>query len=141
MYGQEFDIPEAQMNNLRKFESNERVSNLLNSGKISYSNAKKMKHDMESDSNLKNELGGDMFYNWINQCLNSKRNSIHLTKKNKSEVLDNQFIRSHEKNHGFSRPSTRHEKTANKHSTRIESYDHQITENLKRINEIMKKII
>lgn len=141
MYGQEFQIPETQMDNLQKFESNERIANLLKSGKISYSKAKKMKHDMESDSNLKNELGGDMFYNWINQTLNSKRSSIHTTKKNKSEVLDNQFITSHEKNHGLSRPSTKHEKSINKHSTRIETFENEITESLKRINDIMKKII
>lgn len=139
MYGQEFDIPKTQIDNLRKYEASERVLNLINSGKISYSNAKKMKHDMENGK--KNELGGDMFYNWINQTLNSKRTSIHTTKKNKSEVLDNQFIKPHEKNHGFARPSTKHEKSTNRHSTRIETFESQITENLKRINEIMKKII
>jgi len=136
LYGKEYNIPENHLENLKKFEKNERVSNLIKDGKISYSNAKKFKHDMESDSNLKQELGGDMFYNWINQTLNSDRGSLKNTKKSESEVMNNRFIRPHEKNslNTMLRPSKSHKKT-------IEKYDTAITENLKRINELMKKII
>lgn len=136
LYGKEYGIPENQLENLKKFETNERVSNLVKNGKISYSNAKKFKHDMESDSNLKQELGGDMFYNWINQTLGSDRGGIKNTKKSKSLVMNNTFIKPHEKNSlkNMNRPTKSHKKT-------LEKYDTSITENLKRINEIMKKII
>lgn len=136
MYGKEYNIPESQIKNLKKYETNERVSNLLDSKKISYSNAKKFKHDMESDSNLKNELGGDSFYNWLNQTLSSDRSGLKNTKKSESVVMNNRYIQPHEKNSlkNFNRPTKSHKKT-------IEKYDTAITENLKRINELMKKII
>lgn len=136
MYGKEYDIPYDHLENLKKFETNERVSNLVKNGKISYSNAKKFKHDMESNSEMKEELGGDMFYNWINQTLNSDRSGIKTTKKSESEVMNNRFIKPHEKNslNTMLRPSKSHKKT-------IEKYDTAITENLKRINELIKKII
>ncbi len=59
----------------------------------------------------------------------------YLGKKTKSEVLPNQFIQTHQKDdlRSMNRPSK-------SHSTSIEDYDLQVTESLKRINELMKKL-
>ena len=64
------------------------------------------------------------------------RDNIQNTKQNKSVVLPNQFIQPHEKNgiNDMNRPSK-------SHKTSIGDYDLQVTESLKRINEIIKKII
>ncbi len=54
----------------------------------------------------------------------------------KSEVLPNQFIKPHEKDgiKNMNRPSK-------SHSTNVEDYDLAVTESLKRINNLIKKII
>ena len=75
--------------------------------------------------------------NWVNNELRRMREGIHMTKQNKSETgMQNQFIQPHEKNNlsNMNRPSKSHKKLSSE-------YDVQVTESLKRINEIMKKII
>jgi hypothetical protein len=64
------------------------------------------------------------------------RDGVYTTKKNKSEVLPNQFIQPHEKDGitDMNRPSK-------SHKTSIGDYDLQVTESLRRINDLMKKII
>jgi hypothetical protein len=64
------------------------------------------------------------------------RDNVHNTKKNKSEVLPNQFIQPHEKNDmtTINRPSKSHKST-------VDKYDTAIMENLTRINDLIKKII
>ena len=59
------------------------INNLLSSGNISYSLIKKCIHRMENGE--KESLGGDTFYNWLKQTLNSDRNSLELSKNAKSE--------------------------------------------------------
>jgi hypothetical protein len=81
-------------------------------------------------------LGGDSFYNWINQSLGSDRSGLETTKKSESLVMNNRYMKPHAKDslNTMNRPSKSHKST-------IEKYDSSITESLKRINEIMKKII
>jgi hypothetical protein len=59
-----------------------------------------------------------------------------LTKQNKSVVLPNQQIDVHDKNgvRTMNRPSK-------SHSSSVNQYNTDITENLKRINELIKKIL
>lgn len=79
----------------------------------------------------KSELGEDSFYGWVDGVLNSDRDSLHTRKKNRSDIgMENQFIRPHNKN--FNASMDDHNK---------ENSDIQVTEALKRINQIMKKII
>jgi hypothetical protein len=81
--------------------------------------------------------GGDYMKNWINQVLQSERNNIYQGKKTKSESgMSNQFIQPHEKNNlnTINRPSQNHKNS-------VEKYDTAVTESLKRINELIKKII
>lgn len=134
LYGKQYTIPQNHLNNLKKYGSEKTIQNILNSGNVSYSNLKRIKNRMENGE--KEKLGGDMFYNWVNQTLNSDRTGLKNTKKSESLVMNNRFIKPHEKNslHTMNRPSKSHKKT-------IEKYDTTVTESLKRINEIMKKII
>ena len=64
------------------------------------------------------------------------RDDIYTTKKNKSVVLPNQFIKTHEKDgiKNLNRPSQSHNSTSNK-------YDTSVMENLKRINDLITKIL
>jgi len=134
LYGKQYKVPQNHLNNLKKYDSEKTIQNILNSGIITYSNMKRILNRMENGE--KESLGGDMFYNWIKQSLNSDRNNIYNTKKSESTVMNNRFLKPHEKSslNTMNRPSQSHKKT-------IEKYDTSITENLKRINEIMKKII
>jgi hypothetical protein len=133
LYGKVYQIPHPTLSHLKKFETNETVRNLLSSGGVSYSLLKKMKHRMENGE--KDNLGGDHMLNWVNQTLNSDRDSLELSKNAKSESgVSNAHINTHKKDNinNMNRPSKSH----HAHNT-----DMKITESLKRINEIISKII
>lgn len=126
LYGKQYKIPNNILDHLKKYSNNESISNLLSNGNISYSQMKKLKHRMENGE--KKELGEDSFYNWVNQTLNSDRGSVETSKQVKSDTgMQNQFIRPHEKQ-GFSNHNDVNQ-------------DVKITEALKRINQIMSKLI
>ena len=75
--------------------------------------------------------------NWVNETLRFMRDDIYTIKKNKQEAgFQNQFNKEHQKNDisSMNRSSKSHKKT-------VDNYNTEITETLKRINEIMKKII
>jgi len=133
LYGKEYQIPSHTLKHLKKYETNETVGNLLSSGKVSYSLLKKMKHRMENGE--KESLGGDHMLGWVNQTLNSDRSSLSNSKDIKSDTgISNTHIDSHEKNDlsTMNRPSKSHSKN---------NSDIKITESLKRINELISKII
>ena len=64
------------------------------------------------------------------------RDGISLDKEIKSVVLPNQYIQTHQKSdlRTMNRPSKSHSNT-------LEKYNLQVTEDLKRINDLIKKII
>lgn len=133
LYGKQYAIPENILTHLKNYSGNETINNLLSSGNISYSQMKKIKHRIENGE--KNELGEDVFHSWINQSLNSDRGSLETSKDNKSNTgMSNAHHRPHERNNlsNMNRPSKSH------HSN---NSDIKITEALKRINQIMSKII
>jgi hypothetical protein len=133
LYGKNYELPKDMLEHLGNHSNNETIGNLLSKGNISYSLLKKIKHRIENGE--KNELGGDKFYNWINHTLTSDRNGIELSKNAKSEAgVSNAHIQPHTKDNlsNLNRPSQSH----HKHNSDI-----KITENLKRINEIISKIL
>jgi hypothetical protein len=118
-----------------------RNKELRDKGTVSYQQLKRMKNWFDSFNGHQNDLpfilnGGDYVKNWVNNTLTSMRGDISLSKDIKSVALDNQYISPHEKNNvvNQNRPSKDH------HSN-LERYDLEITESLKRINDIIKKII
>lgn len=133
LYGKNYPIPQNILIGLKNFSNNETIKNLLSSGQISYSLMKKCIHRMENGE--KNILGGDQFYNWLKHTLSSNRNSLEVTKRTKSETgMPNAYIKPHEKQNlnTTNRPTKSH----NNFSSEL-----KINESLKRINEIISKII
>ena len=121
-----------------KDEGHKRNKELQDSDEISYQQLKRIKNyfdnfngDVQEKSYILN--GGDYMKNWVNDTLRFLRDDIYNTKKNKEEAgMQNQFIEPHQKNDmsSLNRPSKSHNKINN-----------ELKEDLKRINDLMKKII
>ena len=152
LYGHKVPLPEDVLNYLgqcfdsaqgadENTEGYKRNKDLRDTREVSYQQLKRMKNWFDSFDGHENELpyilnGGHYVKNWVHNTLGSMRDGVYTTKKNKSEVLPNQFIQPHEKDGitDMNRPSK-------SHKTSIGDYDLQVTESLRRINDIMKKII
>jgi hypothetical protein len=150
LYNKKIKVPDEIREHMRNSfssvssESNDegykRNKELQDSEEITYQQLKRIKNyfdnykgDVQEKSYVLN--GGDYMKNWVNETLRFLRDDIYNTKKNKSEAgLPNQFNQSHQKNDmsSMNRPSKSHNKM---------NSDIQITETLKRINDLMKKII
>lgn len=133
LYGKSYQIPENILTHLQKYSNNETIKNLLSSGQISYSLIKKCIHRMEN--NEKDLLGGDIFYNWLKQTLGSDRNSISLSKDIKADAgMENTHINPHSKDNvtNLNRQTKAHSRVSD---------ELKINESLKRINELITKII
>jgi len=121
-----------------KDEGHKRNKELQGSNEISYQQLKRIKNyfdnfngDVQEKTYILN--GGDYMKNWVNDTLRFLRDDIYNTKKNKQEAgMQNQFIEPHQKNDmsSLNRPSKSHNKINN-----------ELKEDLKRINDLMKKII
>lgn len=150
LYGKEYEIPKHIINTLKstlkKYGQNstenvKRVKELINTGKATYQQLKRIKNWFDSNPNTSNPefhlLGGGTFKGWVNQTLNSDRGSIDLSKKAKSVTsLDNEYLDNHEKGNDLRkhfRPSHSHKKSSQK-ITGIE-------EQVERINDLIKKIL
>lgn len=114
---------------------------LRDSGEVTYQQLKRMKNFFDNFSGHENDLpfilnGGHYVKDWVNRTLGSMRTNVDMGKKVKSEVLPNQYIQNHEKGDlkNINRPSK-------SHKTSVEYYDLEVTESLKRINDLIKKII
>ena len=122
-------------------EGYRRNKELREKREVTYQQLKRMKNWFDTYNGHENELpfilnGGHYVKGWVDKTLGSMRDDVHMSKEVKSEVLPNQFIKPHEK--GDLRNQNRPSKS---HSSSIEQYDLQVTESLKRINELIKKII
>jgi hypothetical protein len=133
LYGKYYKIPPHILKHLQSCAGEQTIGNLLSSGNISYSLIKKCIHRMENGE--KDALGGDTFYGWLKQTLNSDRSSLETSKNAKSEAgISNAHIQTHKKDglKNLNRPSQNHYGTND---------DIKINESLKRINEIISKLI
>ncbi len=137
LYGKKYEIPETILNHLNNHSGEETIDNLLKSPEngISYSLLKKIKHRMENGE--KPQLGGDTFLNWINNTLTSDRSGVEISKQAKSDVLPNSYNKSPNDGIDSLKNMNRPSKSHRKHMTD----EQRITENLKRINELISKII
>jgi hypothetical protein len=152
LYGKKFELPEEVVVYLKqcndaavgsddKTEGYRRNKELRDSGHVTYQQLKRMKNFFDNFNGENNDLpfilnGGHYVKNWVNQKLKSLRDDIELGKEIKSIALPNQYIQSHEKGdvRTMNRPSKQHSNT-------ISKYDLAVTESLKRINDLIKKII
>jgi len=143
LYGNTYDIPEDILNHLSKYSGNQTVSNLTNSKKISYSNMKKILHDMNKGE--LNELGGDVFKNWISRSLESNREGLKTSKNAKRKGgIENAFISPHTKDKQI-RSTQRHRKASERHDTSVDNsfikLDESVIVELKKINDLIKKLL
>ena len=152
LYGKEIKIPVEIKNHLKNSsmsigetseneEGAKRNEELQNKNSMTYQQLKRIKSWFDNYNGNKEDApyilnGGDYMKKWADDTLNYLRTDIYNTKKNKSEVLPNQFNSDHTKDDltAMNRPSK-------SHNNPIDQYDIKITENLKRINELMKKLI
>jgi len=143
LYGNTYEIPENILNNLSKYSGEKTVGNLLKSKKISYSNMKKMIHDMKNGE-MEN-LGGSSFYTWLNNNLGIKRDNSETSKRIKKNTgTENAYLSSHEKDKTGVRSSD-HKKASQRHATSTDNdflrLESRVIEELKIINQLIKKII
>jgi hypothetical protein len=152
LYGKEIKIPVEIKNHLKNSsmsigetseneEGAKRNEELQNKNSMTYQQLKRIKSWFDNYNGNKEDApyilnGGDYMKKWVDDTLNYLRTDIYNTKKNRSEVLPNQFNSDHTKDDltAMNRPSK-------SHNNPVDQYDIKITENLKRINELMKKLI
>jgi hypothetical protein len=122
-------------------EGYKRNKELRDSGEVTYQQLKRIKNFFDEFNGHENDLpfilnGGHYVKGWVDKTLGSMRSDVEMGKEVKSEVLPNQYIAPHEKDglSNMNRPSQ-------SHTSKLGQYDLQVTENLKRINDLIKKII
>ncbi len=152
LYGKKIELPEDVVVYLQQChdsakgaddstEGYRRNIELRDSGFVTYQQLKRMKNFFDNFMGHENELpfilnGGHYVKGWVDRMLQSMRDGISIPKEIRSTVLPNQYIQPHTKDDitNMNRPSK-------SHSNNLEKYNLQVTENLKRINELIKKII
>lgn len=123
-----------------KTEGFNRNKELQTKNFIEYKQLKRIKNFFDNFNGNHNEPsfilnGGVEMKNWVNNELRKMRDYTKMTKTNKMNAgMQNQFIKPHEKK------NFNNVRTSQQHSKNVERFDESVTENLKRINEIMKKI-
>ena len=121
-------------------EGYKRNKELQTKNYITYKQLKRIKNFFDNFKGNQREPsfilnGGIEMKNWVNDQLRQMREGLKITKRNKMDTgMQNQFIKPHEKKDFTNvRPSQEHKST-------MQKYNSAVTESLKRINEIMKKI-
>lgn len=152
LYGKKVPLPEDVLTYLGQCndaaagaddstEGYKRNQELRDSKEVTYQQLKRMKNFFDNFNGHENDLpfilnGGHYVKDWVNRTLGSMRSDVDLGKKIKSEVLPNQYIQQHEKN-GLNDMN----RSTKSHKSNVEFYDLEVTESLKRINDLIKKII
>jgi hypothetical protein len=152
LYGNTVQLPEDVVEYLQQcfdsantddstIEGFKRNQELRDSRETTYQQLKRMKNWFDNFNGLENDLpfilnGGHYVKNWVNDTLGGMRNNVYMGKKVKSEVLPNQFIQNHTKDN-----LNTMNRQSKSHSSTTGDINKDITENLKRINELIKKII
>jgi hypothetical protein len=134
MYGNQYEVPHNVLTSLENFKDEKTIHNIFTNGYLTYQNMKKILHDIDNgkfgDKNL------STLKSFITQNLGSDRGSIDRQKRDASDSgMQNQYLSTHRKDNvrDLNRPSKSH------HSI-YENYNKEVVDNLKRINEIMKKL-
>lgn len=151
LYNKTIVFPDQMRNHLRvcfdrvknpdkSGEGYARNQELQKQQEISYQQLKRIKNFFDNFKGNTNDPsfvlnGGNEMKSWVNNSLNQMRLNPKMTKTNKMETgMENQFIKNHEKKDFIDvRKSSQHANTINK-------YDLEVTEALKRINQLISKI-
>jgi hypothetical protein len=151
LYDKEIEFPSDKREHMKKCfhmvknadentEGYNRNKELQNQKFITYKQLKRIKNFFDNfKGNHKDPSfilnGGVEIKNWVENELRRMRDYVKNTKTNKMDTgMMNQFLDPHQKKDFTNvRPSQKHQKT-------VDKYDVAVTENLKRINEIMSKL-
>ena len=151
LYGKQFAIPEDVRKHLQSMyakhsnnsETNDglkRNRQLQNASSLSYSQAKRIKNFFDTykgDTNSAeyNLNGGQKMKSFVESILSGARRGIESTQSTKRDTgmqMDREYL---------SQPADMNISPSNTHkSTTEKNLNEEITDNLKRINEIMKKL-
>lgn len=116
-----------------------RIKNLLDSGHLKYSQAKKFKHELENDlvdGDYENVCGDDML-SFINNCLENRRDGVKFGKKTRMNAgMENQFLKKHTKDKSKNPTKVRKVKVATKNDDIINN--RAIYEDINRIKKLLK---
>jgi len=152
LYGNKVSIPEDVLRYLDECntaakgasettEGFKRNKDLREKKEITYQQLKRMKNWFDNFEGKENDLsyilnGGHYVKNWVNETLRGMRDGVRLPKEVKSEVLPDQFKKPTDNLdlRNMNRPSKSHNK-------KRDNYNREITESLKRINDLIKKLI
>jgi len=136
--GQCFDAAKGADDSTEGYKRNK---DLRDKKEITYQQLKRMKNWFDNFNGSERDLpfilnGGHYVKGWVDTTLGSMREGSRLPKEIKSTVLPNQFIQPHEKNDvtNMNRPSQSHKSAVNRHSTAI-------SEDVEKINDLIRKII
>jgi len=149
LYGKKYPFPDYLRQHLKvcfrlcpdadsNIEGYRRNQELQNTNSITYQQLKRMKNWFDKYQGRKEDVPyvlnvGDKVKNWIEQTLGSSRESLKTTQDRKKEyTVDNsEFI--------DIVPNIA--KVDANNSKMIQKFDNQVTESLKRINDLMKKLL
>lgn len=152
LYGHTVPLPEEVVGYLGKCfdaakganettEGYKRNQELREKKEITYQQLKRIKNWFDNFNGKDNDLpfilnGGYYVKGWVDKTLGTMRDGISLSKEIKSVVLPNQYIDTHEKNNiqNMNRPSKSHKSSTERHAT-------SISEDVKKINYLINKII
>ena len=150
LYDRKAKLPKSLVDHLTKsFEGVEADSNvegfnrnreLRETGVVTYQQIKRIKNWFDGYNGNKEDApfvlnGGDRMKNWCNHVLDLWRRGIKQGKKIKTDTgMDNQYIKSHDKDKAIVNPG-------DKHQGGISKYDTAVTEHIKQINKLIKQIL
>jgi hypothetical protein len=136
--GQCFDAAKGADDSTEGYKRNK---DLRDKKEITYQQLKRMKNWFDNFNGSDRDLpfilnGGHYVKGWVDTTLGSMREGSQLSKEIKSTVLPNQFIQPHEKNNvnNMNRPSQSHKSNIDRHAT-------SISEDIEKINDLIRKII
>ncbi len=151
LYGKDYPFPEELRRHLKvcirlcpnadaNVEGYRRNQELQSAKSVTYQQLKRMKNWFDNFQGNKEDApfilnGGDKMKNWIDTTLGTSRRSIQTTQDRKDE-----FGADTAQEYVSVVPDTA-KLTPDNNNKLVQSYNEQITENLKRINQIMKKIL
>jgi|TARA_B100001094_G_scaffold305866_1_gene336069 hypothetical protein len=140
-------IPDSLLDSLKSNLTNlssgdkgySRCNNMVNDGKLTYSQAKKFKHELENDlEDIDYDIvGGDDMLDFINDSLDGRRNSVHSSKKIRQNAgEENVFKKTHTKDRSKNPTKVRKIKVA-KNSDDILN-NRAVYEEINRIKQLLK---
>jgi hypothetical protein len=116
-----------------------RCNTLLDNGHVTYSQAKKFKHELENELEGVDydNVGGDEMLTFLDNSLNGRRDSVKGGKKNRmNSGMENQFLKTHTKDNSKNPTKVRKVKVATKSDDIMNN--RAIYEDIARINKLIK---